>query len=387
MPILTLFFGADIRYAIGASLVSVIATSSGAAAAYVKEGFSNIRIGMFLEMATTLGALLGATLVALIPVTSITVIFGLVLIYSAYLSARRPRSSETEDSPDPLASRLHMDGTYPTLALRPRRIIQFGLLLLIATPIVRVTFAVVAFAAAFTVGLPTLLPEVGEVKPDFPAYQAGLQKGDRILEVNGAPVKRWEDLAKAIHESTDQPLNLKVEREKKVFPLSVTPQISTQKNLFGEDVRVGLIGISPSGNTFTERTDPFSAVYRAVLQSGRVTGLTVISIYKIIEGKVSAKTIGGPILIAQLAGQQAKAGVLSLVIFMAVISINLVILNILPIPVLDGWHLLMFLIEGVIGRPVSLTLRERAQQIGVFLIILLMLLVFYNDISRIIGTE
>jgi regulator of sigma E protease len=124
-----------------------------------------------------------------------------------------------------------------------------------------------------------------------------------------------------------------------------------------------------------------------VLQSWRVTELTVLSIYKIIEGKISAKTIGGPILIAQLAGQQAKAGVLSLVIFMAVISINLVILNILPIPVLDGWHLLMFLIEGVIGRPVSLKLRERAQQIGVFLIILLMLLVFYNDISRIIGPE
>jgi regulator of sigma E protease len=118
-----------------------------------------------------------------------------------------------------------------------------------------------------------------------------------------------------------------------------------------------------------------------------VTELTVISIYKIIEGKISAKTIGGPILIAQLAGQQAKAGALSLVIFMAVISINLVILNILPIPVLDGWHLLIFLIESVVGRPVSLKLRERAQQVGIFIIIFIMLLVFYNDISRIIGPE
>jgi len=256
-----------------------------------------------------------------------------------------------------------------------------------AGPFFNFLFAIAAFAVAFTVGLPTLLPEVGEVKPDFPAFQAGLQKGDRILEVNGAPVKRWEDLAKAIHESVDRPLQLKVERGKEVFPLSVTPQVSTQKNLFGDDVRVGLIGISPSGTTFTERADPFTAVYRAVVQSWRVTELTVISIYKIIEGKVSAKTIGGPLLIAQLAGQQAKAGALSLVIFMAVISINLVILNILPIPVLDGWHLLMFLIEGAIGRPVSLKLRERAQQVGIFIIILLMLLVFYNDISRILGPE
>jgi len=256
-----------------------------------------------------------------------------------------------------------------------------------AGPFFNFLFAVVAFAAAFVVGLPSLLPEVGEVKPDFPAFQAGLQTGDRILEVNGSPIKRWEDLAKVIHESRDRPLNLKVERERKTFQVSITPQVSTQKSLFGDDVRVGLIGISPSGNTFIERADPFSAVYRAVLQSWRVTELTVMSIYKIIEGKISAKTIGGPILIAQLAGQQAKAGLLSLVIFMAVISINLVILNILPIPVLDGWHLLIFLLEAVIGRPVSLKIRERAQQIGVFIIIFIMLLVFYNDISRIIGAE
>lgn len=256
-----------------------------------------------------------------------------------------------------------------------------------AGPFFNFLFAVFAFTVAFVVGLPTLLPEVGEVKPDFPAYQAGLQSGDRILEVNGSPVKRWEDLAKVIHESSDRPLRLKVDREQKTIQISVTPQASIQKNLFGDDVRVGLIGISPSGKTFIERTDPFSAVYRAVLQSWRVTELTVVSIYKIIEGKISAKTIGGPILIAQLAGQQAKAGFLSLIIFMAVISINLVILNILPIPVLDGWHLLIFLLEAVIGRPVSLKIRERAQQIGIFIIIFIMLLVFYNDITRIIGAE
>jgi regulator of sigma E protease len=235
--------------------------------------------------------------------------------------------------------------------------------------------------------MPTLLPDVGEVKPDYPAAQAGLKKGDRITEVNGTPVKRWEDLAKIIHESTDRPLVFKVEREGKTLEVSVTPQVSEQKNIFGEEVKVGLVGISPSGSYFTERFGPLNAAYMAFVQSWRVTELTVLSIAKIIEGKISAKTIGGPILIAQLAGQQAKAGVLSLVIFTAVISINLVILNILPIPVLDGWHLLMFLIEGVIGKPVSLKLRERAQQIGIFIIILLMLLVFYNDISRIMGPE
>lgn len=114
IPLLTLVLGVDIRYAIGASLVSVIATSSGAAAAYVKEGFSNIRIGMFLEMATTLGALFGAAVAGMISTSAIGVIFGMVLIYSAYLSTQGHRAGAGDDSPDLVAARLHMDGTYPT---------------------------------------------------------------------------------------------------------------------------------------------------------------------------------------------------------------------------------------------------------------------------------
>ncbi len=114
VPILALGFGVDIRYAIGASLVSVIATSSGAAAAYVREGFSNIRIGMFLEMATTLGALAGASLAAVIATSSVSVIFGIVLLYSAYLSVRQHRDQRQNDAPDILSVRLGMDASYPT---------------------------------------------------------------------------------------------------------------------------------------------------------------------------------------------------------------------------------------------------------------------------------
>jgi regulator of sigma E protease len=255
-----------------------------------------------------------------------------------------------------------------------------------AGPLFNFLFAILAFAVVLVIGMPTLLPEIGEVKPGFPAQLAGLREGDRIVAVNGAPILRWEDLAKTIHESKDRPLQLKVEREGKTFQVSITPRVSTEKTLFGDEVRVGLIGISPAGTFYIERFDPFTATYKAVLQSWRITELTVISIAKIIEGKISAKTIGGPILIAQMAGQQAKAGLLSLLIFMAVISINLVILNVLPVPVLDGWHLLMFIIEGVRRKPVSLRIRERAQQVGIFIIILLMLLVFYNDLSRVLGT-
>jgi uncharacterized membrane protein YfcA len=115
VPLLTVFFHVDIRYAIGASLVSVIATSSGAAAAYVKEGFTNIRIGMFLEIATTLGALLGAFIALMVPTPAIAIIFGAVLLYSAYLSGRPQPVVPEDDHPDPLATKLKMNGTYPSL--------------------------------------------------------------------------------------------------------------------------------------------------------------------------------------------------------------------------------------------------------------------------------
>src|SRR3954464_9654191 len=116
IPLLTLLLGVDLHYAIGASLVSVIATSSGSAAAYVKEGFSNIRIGMFLEIATTLGALLGAYLTAKIPPSAIAIVFGLMLIYSAYVSRRTRPRSEIEKPPDPLATKLKMNSTFPDTA-------------------------------------------------------------------------------------------------------------------------------------------------------------------------------------------------------------------------------------------------------------------------------
>lgn len=256
-----------------------------------------------------------------------------------------------------------------------------------AGPFFNFLFAILAFTLVLMVGMPTLLPEVGEVKLEYPAYQAGLKKGDLIIKANDKSIKRWQDLAQLIHNSGGKPLSLVVQRGKETFTVSLTPQSSKQRNIFGEEIEVGLIGISPSGSVFTERFPPWQAVPKAFLQSWRITELTVVSIIKIIEGKISAKTIGGPILIAQLAGQQAKAGALSLIIFMAVISINLVILNILPIPALDGWHLLIFLIEGIVGKPVSGRLRERAQQIGIFIIIFIMLLVFYNDLSRLIGPE
>ena len=144
------------------------------------------------------------------------------------------------------------------------------------------------------------------------------------------------------------------------------------------------IGITASGAFTVERLNPIEAVAQGVLQTWQIAELTVLSVAKILTGTLSAKTIGGPILIAQLAGEQAKAGITNLIFFIALLSVNLGILNLLPIPVLDGGHLLFFLIEAVSRRPVNLKMREVAQQIGIFVLILLMIYVFYNDISRIL---
>ncbi len=120
-----------------------------------------------------------------------------------------------------------------------------------------------------------------------------------------------------------------------------------------------------------------------VIQTYKITVLTIKSIVKLLQGTLSPKTLGGPIMIAQMAGQQAKAGMTNLAFFIALISINLAILNFLPIPVLDGGHLLFFFIEALSGRPVSIRVREVAQQAGIFVLILLMIYVFYNDITRV----
>ena len=136
VPLLTLVFGVDIRYAVGASLVSVIATSSGAAAAYVKEGFTNMRVGMFLEIFTTLGALVGAFLAGLMSGGVIAVIFGGVLLYTVYLSFRKPLQEQIADEPDPLATRLRMNGSYPSLtgikAYHPRAVPAASTLMFLA---------------------------------------------------------------------------------------------------------------------------------------------------------------------------------------------------------------------------------------------------------------
>jgi regulator of sigma E protease len=233
-------------------------------------------------------------------------------------------------------------------------------------------------------GLTKTTTDIGSVTPESPAAAVGLQTDDKVLAVDGVPVQEWNQLSTLIQESGGKPIQLKVQRGDDVLTVQLTPEIKQTRTILGEEVSRPLIGIVASNNFVVEKVNPFQAVYYAVIQTGSMIELTFVVLGKLIVGAISPKTLAGPIGIAQMSGQVAKAGPIAFLSFLALLSINLGILNLLPIPVLDGGHLLFFSIEGVMGKPLSIRKRELAQQVGLFLLIVLMVFVFYNDIYRLV---
>jgi regulator of sigma E protease len=213
---------------------------------------------------------------------------------------------------------------------------------------------------------------------------AGLKKDDLVVSIDGVEISSWEDMANAIMASKGKTLEISVLREDTILTKNVTPEVKQFKNIFNEDVDRYVIGITASGEVLKKDLNFFQALSESFIQTYEITVLTIKGVVKLFQGTVSPKTLGGPIMIAQMAGQQAKEGVVNLIFFIALISINLAILNFLPIPVLDGGHLLFFFIEAVKGSPVSVKVREISQQAGIFVLILLMIYVFYNDIARVL---
>lgn len=258
-------------------------------------------------------------------------------------------------------------------------------LIVLAGPVFNLLLSVAIFFVFFQVsGLPIMKPEVGEVQEGMPAHESGIRPGDRVVSVDGKPVTRWEEMADLIKKSSGRPLHIEILRDESTVLVKVVPKLLSSRNLFGEQVEKYVIGITASGAVTVLELNPFESAAQGVLQTWQIAKLTVLAIGKIITGTISAKTLGGPIMIAQLAGQQAEAGIINLIFFIALLSVNLGIINLLPIPVLDGGHLLFFLIEAVTRRPLNLKMREVAQQAGIFVLILLMIYVFYNDIARIL---
>jgi regulator of sigma E protease len=231
---------------------------------------------------------------------------------------------------------------------------------------------------------PQLTPQIGSVAPGSPAEKAGLREGDIVVEVAGQAVFTPEELIQVIQKRPGQTTPITVLRENKRVTLSVTPEAVKEKKPGGTETEVGRIYAQIATRTVGfEPYNPVSAVWYGSVRTWEMTALTVKGLWKVLVGAIDRSNIGGPLQIATEAGRQAKEGVTSLALFTAIISVNLAVLNLLPVPMLDGGHLFFFLIEGVRGRPLSLKKREAAQQLGFVLLMLLMVYALYNDLVRI----
>lgn len=256
------------------------------------------------------------------------------------------------------------------------------IMIVAAGPAFNFLLAIVIFTIVYLAGVPTLTSEIGTVQENSAAYEAGLKQGDVIITIDGERISQWNRLAETISASAGRVLKISFDRNGVVQDLTVKPKLQKSKNIFGEEVDSYKLGIAPSPKTVIERLSPLEAGWTSLKQTWMISKLTVISLVKIMEGVVSPRTLGGPILIAQMAGTQAREGIIPFILFMALLSINLAVLNLLPVPVLDGGHLLFYLIEIVKGSEVSVKWREMANQVGFVLLIILMIFVFMMDIDR-----
>ena len=246
-------------------------------------------------------------------------------------------------------------------------------------PLANFLFAVVLLAGLFSlVGQPFTPAVVGDVQPDSAAEASGMLPGDRIVEIDGATIERFEEVQRIVRLSPEQPLAITVERDGGLVELTATPTRTT----FEDGQEIGLLGVSRSGVDYV-RHGPIEAVWRASEETVAITLGTLKAVGQMIGGTRSAKELGGPIRIAEMSGQVAEIGVVSLIWFMAVLSINLGLINLFPVPMLDGGHLLFFAIEAVRGRPLGDRAQEYGFRIGLALVLSLMVFATWNDIIRI----
>lgn len=239
----------------------------------------------------------------------------------------------------------------------------------------------VAVAVLYGVLEPSDLPMVGGVVRGMPAQKAGLAAKDRILAVNGEPIATWDQLVERTVRSNGRPMALRVRRADATIDVAVVPEKQPTLNVFGETVGEDYrIGIERAADLVP--VPPAQVPVLAARQVYLYADLILRSLVKMVQGKISARELGGPITIARIAGERAQTGLKSLLEFVAFLGVNLGVLNLLPIPVLDGGHLFFFAAEAVFRRPLGTRVREVAQQVGLVLLVSLMLFAVYNDIYR-----
>ena len=235
----------------------------------------------------------------------------------------------------------------------------------------------------YVIGIEEAAPIVTAVMPDMPAAQAGLQEGDRIIEIQGETIQTWSQMTRIIKAHPNDSLTMQVKRDGAVVTLTIIPEPHEVTDN-GTRATIGKIGIMGSGRSVIRASSPLTAVVQGVKATWGWSELTVVGIYKMLTGEISSKNIGGPIMIASASGSAAERGIADVMFFVAILSINLGILNLLPIPVLDGGHLFFFACEAVLGRPLAERQREVTQQVGLVLLFGIMIFAFFNDIHRLL---
>jgi regulator of sigma E protease len=258
------------------------------------------------------------------------------------------------------------------------------IIILLAGPFANFLLAFILYFAIANIGVPKLLPYVGEVGKDTPAFSAGLTKDDKIIQVNGKNIRFWEEIGESINGTKDD-ITLIVERGDRLITLLLTPKIIEDKNIFGEKITRRIIGISPSGKQTTVYFGLVDGLGYAWEETKQASLLIVQSVQKLITGVVGADKLGGIITIVDVTAEASSAGILALFFFTALISVNLGVLNLLPIPALDGGHIMFNLYEIFTGRSASEQAMMYMTIIGWAILISLMMLGLYNDINRLLG--
>jgi regulator of sigma E protease len=253
-----------------------------------------------------------------------------------------------------------------------------------AGPIANFLLAIVIFTVSFTLfGKPSTTARVDKVEVNSAAATAGFQVGDIVTSIDGARIESFTDMQRIVAIHAGDKLSFTVKRGDQVVQLSGTPELREVKDPFGNVHRQGVLGITrqtAAGDVLTERVDPATALWLGVKETWFVIDRTLSYIGGIFTGREAADQVGGPLRIAQISGQVASIGMVALINLAAVLSISIGLLNLFPVPLLDGGHLLFYMVEAIRGRPLSERAQEMGFRIGLGLVLMLMVFATYNDI-------
>ncbi len=293
---------------------------------------------------------------------------GYVKFFGDAGAASTPRDDLPEMTPEERAVSFH----HKPLAQRAA--------IVFAGPAANFLFAIIVLAILFaTYGQPFTPADVGTVQAGSAAESAGFQPGDLIVDIDGRTIERFEDVRSIVSMEPDQRLAITVMRAGQRLTLQAVPKSSTVTDRFGNSYQVGLLGIARSGLDY-RRYDPLTATWRAVRETIDLSAATLNGVGQMIRGVRGTEDLGGPLRIAQMSGQVAQSGLASLIWFLALLSINLGLINLFPVPLLDGGHLLFYGIEAVRGRPLGERAQEYGFRIGLALVLTLMVFATWNDL-------